>query len=714
MLFKRTLLSVQRSPQLCRIAMSFLIGTVVSAPTFAQTNNDTVLEEVMVYGEKIGRSYLDTYTSVGVVDAQDIEAYDLGDTSEAYLRMANVRAFTQGAGSKSISIRGLEADGTTDPQNSAGLISLVIDGVTQSAEGLKRGSRGLWDVEQIEVYRGPQGTIQGRNSLAGTVVVNTKNPSFEPEGKIKLTYGELDRKELAFAVSAPIVGEELAFRLSGEKASRESDITFTDAANAGFAEDSYQNVRGKLLYRPAAVEQLEILLTVNVVEDEPAYLSVSGPDFYRRTSESDSSYSETRKMDLKNYVLNAAWDNQNGMVIRSITAYNDTDLEIASLPSSKVFLRDGHRKDSDFQQEFRVEVNEGLGAITGVGGLYYSQFKQNTDTSIQYFAGSLDNLFYRQVGTAIDKTDSWAVYADLRYALSSEWDILFGGRYQRDKVSTGFDLELLSGNLNEDLSLDNDVFLPKLGVAWSPSDNQSVALTVSRGYRQGFQTLHDAAADPEPNGVSTSTATVDPEFAWTYDIAYRQSLFNNAFTLGVNIFYNDYTDQQISVIVPNRAPRTNTLNVGESESYGAELEMQYMLSSEFSIYGALGLLETELGNFNDAQCPNENCAGNEYAEAPNITASLGGQYRHSSGFYASLSASYTGKSYASSFNNSDSLELDDYILLNTKIGYDFEYVNVSAYVSNLLDEDYLTGLVSEDRAYVGDGRAAGVEVTVSF
>ncbi|WP_281290168.1 TonB-dependent receptor plug domain-containing protein [Parahaliea aestuarii] len=225
---------------------------------------------------------METFSSVGIVTEEDLDDYDIADTSDAYKRLANVRAFTQGAGSKSIAIRGLNADGVTQPSNSAALISVVIDGVTQSAEGLKRGSRGLWDVEQLEVHRGPQGTTQGRNAMAGTVNIKTQDPTFEPEYKFRLLSGELHRNEIAAAVSMPIVDDELAFRVSGEYAEKTSDIDFTDPANEIFAEDEYHNIRGKLLYTPKSLDGLEVLLTVSDVFDAPASSPVSGPDFYDR------------------------------------------------------------------------------------------------------------------------------------------------------------------------------------------------------------------------------------------------------------------------------------------------------------------------------------------------------------------------------------------------------------------------------------------------
>lgn len=251
---------------------------------------------------------------------------------DAYKRLANVRAFSQSAGSKSIAISDVNADGVTQPTNAAALISMVVDGVTQSAEGLKRGSRGLWDVAQLEVYRGPQSTLQGRNALGGTVVIKSEDPTFEPEYKLRGLYGELDREEVAGVVSGPILGNQLAFRVSGEYAEKTSDINFTNPANRRFAKDEYHNVRGKLLYKPESIDALEVLLTVSDVYDSPASSPVTGPDFYDRNFSGDSVFAEGREMDLQNYNADISWELGGGVVLRSISGYNDTDPKIDSVP----------------------------------------------------------------------------------------------------------------------------------------------------------------------------------------------------------------------------------------------------------------------------------------------------------------------------------------------------------------------------------------------
>lgn len=685
-------------------ALPFAVAAQESdAETSKHSDNSLPLEHVLVLGEKLERPYLETFSSVGIVTAQEMEDYDIADTSDAYKRLANVRAFSQGAGSKSVEIRGLNADGITQPSNSAALISMVVDGVTQSAEGLKRGSRGLWDVAQLEVYRGPQSAIQGRNALAGTVIVKSADPTFEPEYKLRALYGELDREEVAGVVSAPIIDDELAFRISGEHAEKTSDINFTDPANKRFAKDKYHNVRGKLLYIPKQLDKLRVLLTASDVYDSPSSSPVTGPDFYDRNFSGDSAFAEGRKMDLQNYNADISWDMGNGLTLRSTTGYNNTELKIDSVPSSPTYFREDKRKDGDFMQEFRAELNEAIMGFTGVAGLFYADFDQKVDSNIQYTSNGV--LTFTQIGSFHNRTETWAAYADLRYRLTDRLSLLAGGRYQKDSVRNAGDVELIpAGGSAYDLDSDFDVFLPKLGLSLDVTDNQTLALTASRGYRQGFS---------ETLVGTNEIVDVDPEYVWSYEIAYRISALGGRLILGSNVFYNDYTDQQVAVVEPQFAPLSNTFNAGDSSSWGAELEAQYGFEFGLRLYGSLGLLKTELGDFPFEDCPDQRCDGNQYGEAPEVTASFGGDYRHSSGVFGSIATSYTGEFYKGIIN-SDDLEVGSSVVVDAKIGYDFGLFQVSAYANNLLDENYLTGINSPNEAYVGDARAMGVEVLATF
>lgn len=449
------------------------------------------------------------------------------------------------------------------------------------------------------------------------------------------------------------------------------------------------------------MESVEVLLTISHVFDSPSSSPVSGPDFYDRQFAASSLFAEFREMSLQNYSADIAYQMSESVTIRAVTAYHNTDLKIGSSPASASFFRSDHRKDSAFTQELRLEIDNSASPISGVAGLLYGAFEQQADSLI-LFSG----VFVAQDGTFENETETVALYGDFRYQFSNSVALLFGGRYQKDTVrnAANFVSDLGAGGVS-DLETDYDEFLPKLGVSFELGEEQTVVVTASRGYRQGFAEVR--------LGTDNQVVSVDPEFLWAYEIAYRYSGADRGLVLGANVFYNDYTDQQVTVTNPDFAPFTNTLNAGDSTSWGLELEAQYDFGGGFTAYAAFGFLETELGDFSASSCSNERCSGNEYSEAPEYTASLGGVYNHSSGFFTSVSSNYTDEFYKT-IDNSESLKVDSNFLLNTVIGYRFKQFKVSLYCNNVLNERYLRGIGSVDEATVGDGRATGLEVLATF
>lgn len=670
----------------------------------AQDGGAMSLDPIIVAGEKVERPYVDTYTSVGIATQEDIENYNVEDLNDAFNNMANVRAFPGNRGNSGFEIRGVNADGVTQPSNSAPLISVIIDGTTQSAEGLKRGSRGTWDVKQVEVLRGPQSTLQGRNALAGAVVVETNDPTWEPELLLKGVIGMLDTKEGAAAVSAPIVPDELAFRLSGQYRTQTTDITFTDEANDQHGEDKYYNIRGKLLFVPEFADGLRVLFTGSHTFDQPTGRPVSGPDFFDRILNTASTFTEFRQMTVNNFNLDASYDFGNNLTLRSISALNDTDLSIESAPSSTTFFREEHREDDDFTQDLRIEVGEDISGFSGVAGLFFGAFDQKTNSLIQ------SSGFTFQDGTFENGTDTIAAYIDARYRFFKRWSLIAGGRYQHDTVRNKIDITSDFGDTNSDLDTTFDVLLPKGGLAFDITDTQSIAATATRGYRQGLTEVLLGSGD--------QLNSVDPEFVWTYELAYRLATADNRLNFGINLFYNDYTDQQVAIINPSFSPLSNTFNAGSSTSYGAEVEGRYDFGNGFQVFGALGLLKTEFGEFEDAACAPSggNCKGNEYPEAPAVTAAIGGAYRHPTGLFAAANANYTDSYFAKGdINNNPDLEIEGRFLANAKAGYATDHFSVALYVDNIFDKQYLTGIGSSGtEAYIGDGRTVGVEMRVKL
>ena len=683
-------------------------------PVLAQAENGIFLDTIIISGEKLDRPFIETFTSVGVATEEDIETYSLDDLQDVFSTMANVRQFESSRAGNGFQIRGINADGVTQPDGNAPVISVIIDGVTQSGEGLKRGSRGTWDVQQIEVLRGPQSTLQGRNALAGAVVIKTNDPTYTPEGKVKGILGQFDRREGGVALSIPLIPNQLAARFSGEYRQDEADIDYVDPLLEPLGEDRYRNLRGKLLIEPNAIDPLSVLLTISDVHDKPGVAAATGPDFFDRRLIVPSAFAEFREMDVRNYSADTAYEFNERLTLRSVTAKNETSLDISSVPGDPLFLREDDRADDDFIQDIRLEIKEKDGrqrGLSGVVGAFYGDFDQKVDSEIvalNFFGPGFDVVV--QDGTIENKTETQAVYADLRYRLNRWLSVVGGARYQEDEVTTNFDVDsapVFGGPTIFDGSEDFSAWMPKYGVAVDLTDTQAIAVTASRGYRQGGTELIVGTNIPN---------VIEPEFMWTYEFAYRKSSQDKRLTFGANVFYNDYTDQQITLVNPNFPPFTNTFNAGESKSYGAEFEGRYDFNNGLNVFGSLGLLKTEFTKLEEVSCPGGSCTGNEYPEAPAVTFSFGGKYQHHSGVFASAYADYTSDYFAfGDVNNTPALKIDGRFVANAKVGYQRESLTASVYINNIFDKDYLTGLSSDaTEGFLGEGRAVGFELRANF
>ncbi|MEM9097973.1 MAG: TonB-dependent receptor [Pseudomonadota bacterium] len=692
--------------------------TYVLVPVSADgSSSEILLDKILVRGGKIERSLLQTPNSVGIVTSEDIENYVIEDTFDSFNLLGNVRRLNTGGGNDSFQIRGLSADGISDIANSQPLVSLIIDGATQNSEGLRRGARSTWDLEQVEVLRGPQSGLYGRAALAGAVVLTSKDPTYFYEGALRGDAGTLDTLGGSFMVSGPIIEDQVALRFSGDLQKESKDITFTDPLNGFFADDEYRNLRAKLLIEPQEIPDLRMLFTFNGAYDRTASAAVTGPNFFDRVFDESGLASEGREATVNNYIANISYDLGESLTLRSISSLIDTDLEIFSAPASTVYFRSDLRDGQDITQEVVLEIEDQQGSgLSGVVGGFFGDFSTRTDSNIQADPGlqftpptSFGFLIPVQVGNSISQTQSFAIYTDLRYNFYGPWSVLGGLRYQRDSVRSASNIASLFGDTTFDVSATFDALLPKIGLSYDINEAQSVSAFASRGYRQGFS---------ENILGTTDRNDVDAEYVWTYELAYRFVSPEGDISFAANAFFNDYSDQQISIVNPNFGFGNNTFNIGESRSYGAEFEGRYDFGNGLSIFGALGLLKTEITDLADAVCAPSggNCDGNEFPEAPNVTAGFGGTYRHDNGFFVTGDASYTGSYFSNSdINNTPTREIDGYFLANASIGYEREHFQARLYVKNLFDNDYITTLESSlNSAAVGDSRIFGGEIYLRF
>ena len=200
------------------------------------------------------------------------------------------------------------------------------------------------------------------------------------------------------------------------------------------------------------------------------------------------------------------------------------------------------------------------------------------------------------------------------------------------------------------------------------------------------------AGGSEISSLDGSLSFYDPEYLWNYEASSRQSFISGRLLWNTNVYYADWTDQQVTVPVPASPNFFTTVNAGESTIYGFETDLAYALSDTFEVYGGLGYAHTEFNDFPDPNDPTNNLAGNSFPFAPEWTANAGFDYEAANGIFGGLDVSYQSASYSDQ-ENLDQNEVKARTLVNARLGYAFnEHWRLSLNARNLLDEDYYTFL----------------------
>lgn len=657
-----------------------------------------MLPTVRVTGEKLRRDRQKSYTSTGVITDKEIEDLGHQDLRDALQLQGNVYVAPSNNGNNGISIRGINSEGIGEPgPNPRPLTTLVIDGAPQSFEGTRRGQRGTWDVEQIEVLRGPQSTLQGRNSLAGAIIVRTRDPSRVWEGALRLTAGQRNLLQPAFMLSGPILDGQLAFRIAGETSAGHKGITYSTPFADALDDDEYRNLRGKLSWRPDALPGFELKFTRADTLDDPSVTAVSGPDYFRRHLNVTASAVEKRENKLLNQILEANYEPRPGVVLTSVTALVETDARITT-PSPQ-FVRNEVRGDSDITQELRLAYGPEGSRLSGVGGVFAGQFRNARDSLVRVRFTPAAPLTTFQNLESRNRIDNLAAFGELRYAVAPQWSLIGGARYETERFSNEFFNRIT--RTREDSAGDFEAFLPKAGVAWEFAPNRSVAFTATRGYRAGFVEV-----------IANSSRNIAPEFLWSYDLAYRSVEQGGRLAFNANTFFYDWRDQQVSAPSAANPLVAITQNAGRSHSYGAEFSLAWRPTRRIDVGGSLGLLRTRIDEFPSSQ---GDFAGKEFPEAPRMTGGVWASARFGSGWFTSFDVAARGRAFATSdLANQASLRVPGRGVAALRLGYDVGTWSAVVFIENLFGHDYLTGRDIRTGAYVGDLRTAGVTLTARF
>jgi len=629
-----------------------VLASVPISAACAQDRGASSVDEIVVTGEKSNRSLRDTASSVSVVTDEDAERMGVYGTNELLDRMTNL--VNVKPGNSAPTVRGIDGTGPATGTDAffAGTrprLNYQIDGRTLGFNEAIFQNGTLWDIGQVEVYRGPQSTLQGRNAIAGTIAIRTADPTFHWEGRARLLIGNQGERQVSGALSGPIVQDRLAFRLSADFRRSESYVEFTPYPEEAHP-DRFQNLtlRGKLLFTPT--EDIRSLVTLSYVDGRsPQSEFVQGPDYSRKLAQTAE---------------------QPVFRSRNTTGIWDTSWKVSDAVTLQAYL-----SATDFRTDRYSPA--GLGNVRIDGKEYVAEPFIRLRSADDRFSGFLAAYIFRTHqaetidlyggGAFRDRTETTAVFGEFTGKLTDALTLVLGGRYEVEhRFRQGYVGPLFDIDFDETYR----EFLPKATLSLRVSDAVTVGVTAGRGYNAGGAGFTYYAP--------YQSYTYKPEFVWNYEGFLRGSLAGGRVTLTANIFYNDYKGLQL----PRSVGALSTVidNADKATTYGAEAGISWNPSKGNRIYANVGILKTKV----DRYANDPSVQGNDLLHAPAFTSDVGFNFSPDGKFEMGGDVRYTDSYYSDVFSTARG-KVKPYAVVNAQLAYNLGPARLSLSVRNLLN-----------------------------
>ncbi|MEO1964300.1 TonB-dependent receptor [Hyphomonas sp.] len=606
-----------------RLALYALAATALTPvmPAWAQDTGDQEdttrkLGPVTVTAQRREEDLLDVPLSVTAIGSERLELTGAVDITSIQRSTPNA-TIEVARGSNSTLIAFIRGVGQQDPLwGFEPGVGLYVDDVYIARP--QGAILDIFDVDRVEVLRGPQGTLYGRNTIGGAIKYVTKPLGNEPDLKVKANLGSYSQADVIVSGSTPL-----------------SDTFAVGGAIAKYTRDGYgKNLntgaehynKDLLAYRLSAewtpTDDFSVRFAYDKSEDDSnakhghrllpsadGTIPVTGDVYDTRAGIGDDNSVET-----EGYSLTAQWDVNDIVTLKSITAYREgstiTPIDFDALPQPD-FDVPAYYNDDQFSQEFQLLYNNG--PLSGVAGIYY--LDGNADGAFDVILSALGLSIY-QAGA--QEKENFSVYGDFTYELNDKWSVSLGGRYTEDKTTadvlreawlglgTGsFDpsnttsIFLVTQTDYKGVERKDDQFTPRVSVSYKPTDDLNLYATYAQGFKAGGFDPR-AREDLDPTGLSRQG--FGPEQVDSYELGMKGSFFNDSLLLNTAVFFADYTDQQITVQSGadsdndgvNDTFVSSVFNAGASEYKGLEIEGTWFATDNLTLFATLGYIDAQI------------------------------------------------------------------------------------------------------------------------
>ena len=661
--------------------------------------------------------------SVVTYTAKEIETKGITNIQSFSDQIPNVNFTTsQNIGNNFITVRGI-----SHIRNGESPIAFVIDGVTLPDANLI--NQELFDVALIEVVKGPQGALYGKNAIAGAINIVTNQPTNVFKNKVNLGYSSGNLFKAQFSSNGPLIEDKLFYRVSGSYKKGDGFID-NETLNkpVDFVEDL--TIRGQI--KAILSEDIKATLTGQIIDAKAGAVYYAGPkagtpanfapdDFNNQVISADQFGTSSLKGFYGNLKVEFGFENTK---LVSSTTYNKGDrnhIGDLDFTAADILRQIQDSNSKTFNQEFKLSSTDTSSNLSWDIGAFY----QNSD-KLLFTKATADFGFFGPpfAGTGVqsdfaqsDFTNTYKTLAGfgfLDYKVSDIFSVSVGLRYDNDNISQD------NRTLNTNPSRTDSQLQPKLSLALQATKNMMMYVNYGKGYRSGGFNQDITVRFGEG---------YEPEITDSYELGIKNSYWNDRFILNLSTYYIDFSNQQqyALLIGGDGNIRIGNFNFEESKSYGFEADFKLRPSKYFDIFASYGVSGSEIitGNSTYSTGANEsfNVAGKNTPLIPQDSFTLGIDSRfdvsETVAFNGNITLKGTGEIYWHEDNKAVS---SSYNILNTRIGFTIkENTSVSLWGNNILDTKYITEFFGQpfsnggsDLAWKGNPATYGVGISYKF
>lgn len=684
----------------------------------ALAQDATEVDIIVVTADKRETRLVDVPSTVNLIDGDALDAARIDNLDNLTAIVPGLEYGASGGSQQSYpSLRGVSPQVFGDPT-----VTIFQDGVALG-NSIKGGSANFFDLDRVEVLKGPQSTLYGANSLGGAITMVSRAPDLDDfGGYARASFGEYGSRDYQAAVSLPIQEGVFGIRLAGQTTERDGywNNVF-DGTNVGAVENT--GFRASALLEPNDSFRSYLVVSTSTTEDECGDcvngitgFNVLNPNASVGTIDGDD-LDEFVNQNVIGFferdLTRITWENSldfNGVTLTSLTGYSEmTNVSYQDYDrgpgNTPTFLGPGvalgFSEDFDiFSQEIRLQSNND-GPLRWLVGAYYSQ--SNTAVGSTFFIDfGFPDPTPIPFPVSPERFENFSLFTQNTWVISDRFELGFGVRYDRAEKESG-----------GGVSTSSEEWLPRLSALYRLDDNRNLYATVSRGYKTG---------GINPFGFLPGTETYAPEFLWNYEVGYKTVSDDRRLRFEAAVYYTDWTDQQTQRAL---GIFTYIANAGDTEVLGAEALLSWSPTDRLDLTFAANYNDSETHNFIDGSSVpiffgvNPDRSGSSSFLTPDWSLAASANYTHPLGNNLDLrlggSVRYTGER---TIDTSAIFSASAFTMVNASASVGNERVRFEVFADNLFDERYPTVALLFDGlqpfTYLGAPRVAGARIEVNF